>query len=313
MARLMLERLLRSFITVFFVVTFAFTVLRLSGDPALSIMELDATPEDVEAFRNAWGLNLPVHEQFFRYLKSVFSGDLGKSMLDGRAAIDIVVERIPATLAITMPALLLSILAGVPAGMLAALNRDTLWDRFIMSLSVVGLTIPSFILGLMLVFIFAVTLGWLPSGGATSWRHAIMPIITLSAGGAGVLARFTRSAMIEVIGQDYIRGASAKGMPWRRVIVEHAFPNAILPTLTVIGLMVGHLIAGAIVVESVFSWPGIGRLLVVSVTRRDLAVVQCVLFFVSFAMVFANMIIDILYGVVDPRMREQASTSTGQS
>ena len=158
-------------------------------------------------------------------------------------------------------------------------------------------------LGLLLVLLFAVTLGWLPSGGQDGWRSAILPVITLGFGGAGVLARFTRSAMLEVLGQHYIRTASAKGVPWRVVVRAHALPNAAIPTVTIIGFMVGSLIAGAVVVESVFSWPGVGRLLIVAVANRDLAVVQCILLMVAATMVTANFVVDLLYGLLDPRLR----------
>jgi peptide/nickel transport system permease protein len=176
-----------------------------------------------------------------------------------------------------------------------------------MMLSVAGFTIPSFVLGLTLVLIFAVWLGWLPSGGQDTWRHAILPILTLGIGGAAILARFTRSAMLEVLGQPYIRTASAKGVPWRQVITAHALPNAAIPTVTIVGFMVGTLIAGAVVVESVFSWPGVGRLLVVAVANRDLTVVQCILLLVAATMVVSNLVVDFLYGFLDPRLR----TSSG--
>jgi peptide/nickel transport system permease protein len=172
-----------------------------------------------------------------------------------------------------------------------------------MIIAVAGFTVPSFVLGLVLVLVFAVQLGWLPSGGQESWRHAILPVVTLGLGGAAVLARFTRSAMLEVLGQPYIRTASAKGVPWRAVVTGHALPNAAIPTVTIIGFMVGTLIAGAVVVESVFSWPGVGRLLVVAVSNRDLAVVQCILLLVAATMVVANLVVDLLYGLLDPRLR----------
>ena len=215
----------------------------------------------------------------------------------------LVAERIPATLALTLPALAIKLGIGIPAGMLAALHRDTWIDRAVMMVAVAGFTIPSFVLGLVLVLVFAVTLGWLPSGGQESWRHAILPVITLGIGGAAVLARFTRSAMLEVLGQPYIRTASAKGVPWRAVVANHALPNAAIPTVTIIGFMMGTLIAGAVVVESVFSWPGVGRLLVTAVANRDLAVVQCVLLLVAATMITANLVVDLLYGLLDPRLR----------
>lgn len=303
MIRFIASRFARAALTIAMVVTFAFVVLRMSGDPAQIIMGADAPPEAVDAFRAAWGLDEPIWVQYLSYFWAILQGDLGRSMRDGRDAIVLVTERIPATLALTLPALLIKVCLGIPAGIYAALHRNSLADRVVMVLAVAGFTVPSFVLGLLLVLVFAVQLGWLPSGGQESWRHAILPVITLGLGGAAVLARFTRSAMLEVLGQPYIRTASAKGVPWRRVVTGHALPNAAIPTVTIIGFMVGSLIAGAVVVESVFSWPGVGRLLVVAVGNRDLAVVQCVLLLVAVTMVCSNLIVDLLYGLLDPRLR----------
>lgn len=311
MLRFLSGRLLRAALTITMVVTFAFVVLRLSGDPAMLILSLDAPPEAVEAFRTSWGLDAPLWEQYLRYFIAIARGDLGQSMRDGRDAIDLVAERIPATLALTLPALAMKVGLGLPAGVYAALHRNSFTDRAVMVLAVAGFTVPSFVLGLLLVLLFAVQLGWLPSGGQEGWRHAILPVITLGVGGAAVLARFTRSAMLEVLGQPYMRTASAKGVPWRVAVWRHALPNAAIPTVTIVGFMVGSLIAGAVVVESVFSWPGVGRLLVVAVANRDLAVVQCVLLLVAVTMVTANLIVDVLYGVIDPRLRVAGTTSGG--
>ncbi|NGM23779.1 ABC transporter permease [Roseomonas stagni] len=313
MIRFLGSRLLRAAVTIVMVVTFAFVVLRLSGDPAQIIMGADAPPEAVEAFRAAWGLDQPVWIQYFHYFGAILQGDLGRSMRDGRDAIVLVAERIPATLALTLPALAIKVGLGIPAGITAALHRNSFIDRAVMMLAVAGFTVPSFVLGLLLVLVFAVQLGWLPSGGQDSWRHAILPIITLGIGGAAVLARFTRSAMLEVLGQPYIRTASAKGVPWRAVVWGHALPNAAIPTVTIVGFMVGSLIAGAVVVESVFSWPGVGRLLVVAVANRDLAVVQCVLLLVAMTMVTSNLIVDLLYGLLDPRLRNQPRRAAGMA
>jgi peptide/nickel transport system permease protein len=295
-------RLARAMMTIVLVVTFAFIVLRLSGDPALMILGPEAPPEVIAAFRKAWGLDAPIWMQYLDYFSAIVKGELGRSMRDGRPAIALVMERIPATLVLTIPALVLKLAIGIPAGIFAALHRGGAIDRTVMIGAVAGFTVPSFVLGLVLVLIFAVQLGWLPSGGQDSWRHAILPIITLGIGGAGVLARFTRSAMLEILGQPYIRTASAKGVPWRAVVMSHALPNAAIPTVTIIGFMVGTLIAGAVVIESVFSWPGVGRLLVVAVANRDLAVVQCILLLVAATMVTSNLIVDFLYGFLDPRL-----------
>jgi peptide/nickel transport system permease protein len=303
MLRFLGTRLVRAALTLVLVVTFAFVVLRLSGDPALLIMSADAPPEAIAAFRRAWGLDDPLWVQYVNYFGAIFHGDLGQSMRDGRSAIELVSERVPATLALTVPALLIKIGLGIPAGVQAALHRNSWVDRTVMFLAVAGFTVPSFVLGLLLVLVFAVQLGWLPSGGQESWRHAILPVITLGMGGAAVLARFTRSAMLEVLGQPYMRTALAKGVPWHLAVRSHALPNAAIPTVTIVGFMVGSLLAGAVVVESVFSWPGVGRLLVVAVANRDLAVVQCILLLVAATMVVANLIVDLLYGVLDPRLR----------
>jgi peptide/nickel transport system permease protein len=303
MLRFFAVRIARAMLTITLVVTFAFVVLRLSGDPALIIMGPEAPPEVIAAFRKAWGLDDPIWMQYLDYFGAIARGELGRSMRDGRPAIQLVAERVPATLVLTIPALLLKLGIGIPAGILAALYRGNVVDRVVMAAAVAGFTVPSFVLGLVLVLIFAVQLGWLPSGGQDSWRHAILPIITLGIGGAAVLARFTRSAMLEVLGQPYVRTASAKGVAWRAVVARHALPNAAIPTVTIVGFMVGTLIAGAVVVESVFSWPGVGRLLVVAVANRDLAVVQCVLLLVAATMVASNLAVDFLYGFLDPRLR----------
>jgi peptide/nickel transport system permease protein len=313
MGRFILIRFGRAAITIVLVVTFAFVVLRMSGDPAQIILGPESPPEVIAAFRKAWGLDDPIWLQYLHYFGAIAQGELGRSMRDGRSAIELVAERIPVTLALTLPALALKIGLGIPAGIYAALHRGSLADRVVMIVSVAGFTVPSFVLGLTMVLVFAVQLGWLPSGGQDSWRHAILPILTLGIGGAAILARFTRSAMLEVLGQPYIRAASAKGVPWHQVITRHALPNAAIPTVTIIGFMVGTLIAGAVVVESVFSWPGVGRLLVVAVANRDLAVVQCILLLVAATMVASNLIVDFLYGFLDPRLRTGGARPAGGS
>jgi peptide/nickel transport system permease protein len=303
MIRFLLLRFGRALLTIVLVVTFAFVVLRLSGDPALLILNVDAPPQAVAAFRHEWGLDQPVWVQYLAYIRNVAMGDLGQSMRDGRPAAALVWERVPATLELTLPALAIKLGLGVPAGVYAALHRGSWIDRAVMAAAVAGFTVPSFVLGLVLVLVFAVQLGWLPSGGQDSWLSPVLPVITLGIGGAAILARFTRSAMLEVLGQPYIRTAQAKGVPWRAVVRGHALPNAAIPTVTIVGFMVGSLLAGAVVVESVFSWPGVGRLLVVAVSNRDLAVVQCILLLVAVTMVSANLVVDLLYGVLDPRLR----------
>lgn len=297
------SRLGRALITVVLIITFAFVILRLTGDPAVIILGPDAPPEAYAVFRHSWGLDQPLPLQYLSYFHAILQGDLGRSMRDGRPALELVMQAVPLTLALTVPALLFNLIIGLFAGIVAALNHNSWIDRAIMTLSVAGFTVPSFVMGLVLALIFAVKWRLLPSGGSDSWQSAILPIVTLGLIGAAVIARFTRSAMLEVLGQPYIRTASAKGVPWHKVVINHALPNAAIPTLTIIGFMLGSLVAGAVVVESIFSWPGIGRLLVGSVASRDLAVVQVILILIGFAMVFANLMVDLMYGLLDPRLR----------
>jgi peptide/nickel transport system permease protein len=303
MIRFVLVRLFRALITILAVVTFAFVVLRMSGDPAQVMLGPDVPQDSIDAFRKAWGLDQPLWIQYIAYLKSIFTGDFGVSMRDKASALRLVMERVPATLQLTVPALILKLVIGIPAGVYAALHRQSFADRGVILLAILGFTIPSFVMGLVLVLIFSVMLGFLPSGGQDTWMHGILPTITMSIGGIGILARFSRSAMIEVMGQPYIRTASAKGLKWSDVVWSHALPNAAVPIVTIVGFMVGSLIAGAVVVESIFSWPGIGRLLVVSVSNRDLAVVQCILLIIAATMVVSNLVVDLLYGWLDPRLR----------
>ncbi len=212
----------------------------------------DVPQDSVVAFRKAWGLDQPLWVQYIAYLKSIFTGDFGVSMRDKASALRLVMERVPATLQLTVPALILKLVIGIPAGVYAALHRQSFADRGVILLAIFGFTIPSFVMGLVLVLIFSVVLGLLPSGGQDSWMHGILPTITMSIGGIGILARFSRSAMIEVMGQPFIRTASAKGLKWRDVVWSHALPNAAVPIVTIVGFMVGSLIAGAVVVESIF-------------------------------------------------------------
>lgn len=301
------SRFFRALVTVFLVMTFAFVVLRMSGDPAQIMLGPDAPQESIDAFRKAWGLDDPLWLQYLSYLKGILSFDFGVSMRDKAPAIDLVLQRIPATLQITIPALIIKLCLGIPAGVYAALHRQGFADRGVITLSILGFTVPSFVLGLVLVLIFSIQLGVLPSGGSDTWIHGILPTLTIAIGGTAILARFSRSAMIEVLGRPYIRTASAKGVSWHDVVWKHALPNASVPIVTIVGFMVGSLIAGAVVVETIFSWPGVGRLLVVSVSNRDLAVVQCLLLMIASCMVVSNLIVDVLYGVLDPRLRSKAA------
>ncbi|PSH60822.1 ABC transporter permease [Phyllobacterium sophorae] len=303
---------LRALATLLLIVTITFVVLRLSGDPAINILGLDASDEAIREFRRSWGLDQSIWVQYVRYLQAVIEGNLGRSMLDGRSAVDAVIERLPATLSIMVPGFVLQLVVGIPAGILSALRRNTWLDRLVMTSSVVCFTMPGFVFALLLVMVFAVTLHWLPSGGAGTLAHLVLPVLTMGFFGAATLARFTRSAVVDVLGQPHIRAATLRGIPRRRIVLLHVVPNAALPVVTIIGLMLGGLVAGAVITESVFSWPGIGRLLVTSVASRDLAVVQTILLMVGTAMVLANFCVDLAYGFLDPRLRHGQGNSANK-
>lgn len=303
MTRFWLMKAARTLITLWFVVTFAFVVLRTSGDPVQSLLGPDATVEEVAQFRDLWGLNRSLIEQYVLYVANMAQGEFGKSYRDGRQVTEIIVERVPWTVLLGLTAYALAIVIGVPAGVLAALKRGSVLDRLIMAFAVLGFALPNFFLGILLILLFSLTWRWLPSSGTGTVAHLVMPALTLGLFTAGTLARFTRSAMLDVLDKLYMRASAARGASatWR--VVRHAVPNAAIPVVTVIGLNLGALVGGAIVVETVFAWPGVGRLLVTAVTSRDLAVVQALVLVLAFTMVAANLVVDLLYGVLDPRIR----------
>ena len=306
MARFWTLRLARTLLTLWIVVTFAFVVLRTSGDPVVALIGVDAMPDEIEQFREQWGLDQPLIVQYWRYVAQMATGQFGTSLRDHRPVLEIIVERVPATLSLGLVAFLLAAAVGIPAGIAAALRRGKLVDRAVMAFAVFGFALPNFFLGILLILLFSLAWRVLPSSGAGTIGHLVMPALTLATFTAGTLARFTRSAMLEVMERPYMRAAAAKGVPgWRRILV-HAFPNAAIPIVTVVGLNLGQLIAGAIVVETVFAWPGVGRLLVSAVSARDLAVVQGLVLVIAATMVLANLAVDLAYGLLDPRIRESA-------
>ncbi len=296
-------KLLRALVTVLIVLTFVFVVLRMSGDPIDSLVGDEASPDVVEYYRAKYGLDLPIHEQYIRYFQGIAQGDMGRSFKDERDAVEVVMERVPKTIQLGLVSFAVSLLIGIPLGVLAALNRNTALDRFTMGFAVFGYSIPNFFLGIVLILGFAMWLRLLPSSGSGTLAHMVMPVITLGTAGAGSLARFARSSMLEVLNKSYMRAATAKGVPWFRRISWHALPNAAIPIVTIIGFRLGDLIAGSVVTETVFAWPGVGRLLVTSVGSRDLAIVQTILIVVALTMVVANLLVDLIYGWVDPRIR----------
>lgn len=306
MARFWLIKLLRTALTLWFVVTFTFVVLRTSGDPVVALLGGDAQPAEIEQFRAQWGLDQPLFVQYLRYIGQMALGNFGTSLREHRPVLTIIMERVPATVTLGLVAYLMALAVGVPSGIIAALRRGRLADRAIMALAVAGFALPNFFMGILLILLFSLTWQVLPSSGTGTIWHFIMPAVTLGTFTAGTLARFTRSAMLEVLEKPYMRAAAAKGVPrWRRILF-HALPNAAIPIVTIIGLNLGQLIAGAIVVETVFAWPGVGRLLVTAVSQRDLALVQGLVLVIGFTMVMANLLVDLSYGLLDPRIRGAA-------
>ncbi len=301
-----LVKTLRAFFTTFLLVVFVFFVLRITGDPAQAMLPDDATEEDYIEFRQLWGLDKPLMEQFYIYCKNFVHGDFGQSYKDGRDVFEIISQRLPKSVWLMGMSIIFSIVVGLPLGIYAALHRNSFGDRFIMGTAVFGFSMPNFFLGIMFILIFSMKLHWLPSAGSDTWLHLLMPMITIGMTRMGSYARYTRSAMLNVLSKPYIITAKAKGASRNRMVYLHALPNAAIPIVTVIGTSIGHMVGGSVVIENVFAWPGVGRLLVSSVAVRDLPVVQAIVIIMGLAMVLANLLVDFTYGLLDPRIRVTA-------
>lgn len=273
------------------------------GDPVLAMVGAEAARQDIDLMRERLGLNRPLIVQFGDYLAGVARGDLGNSIRSGRPVAQEVASRFPRTLQLASVALGVSIVVGIVLGVVAAVFRGTWIDTIAVFIAIVGVSAPTFWIGLAFIFIFAVDLGWFPTGGAESWRHVVLPAATLGFHYAAVIARVTRSSMLDVLADDYVRTARAKGLGSWRVIGGHALKNALIPTMTIVGLQFGALISGSIVVEVVFNWPGLGLLLITALNSRDYPVVQACILAIATAFILVNLAVDVLYGVVDPRVR----------
>src|SRR2546426_9601579 len=286
------------------VVTLVFAALRLSGDPAATMLPGDASVDELVALRKTLGLDRPIPVQYVSFLASAVTGDFGISFRHQQPALGLVIDRLPATLELAFAALVLAVVVAIPLGIIAALNRGRLAD-LAMAFAVVGQATPYFWMGIMLILIVSVELGWLPTSGRGSFAHLILPAITLGTHFAASLARLTRTAMLEVLGQNYVTTARAKGLPERTVILAHALKNASVPVITLIGLQFGTLLGGAVVTETIFAWPGVGRLAVQSIFVRDYPVVQAGVFVLALSFVAINLLVDLLYGFLDPRIRTE--------
>ena len=281
-----------------------FLILHLApGDPVRMLASPTATEQDLANIRNRLGLDQPLPIQYGRWIASVLQGDMGESLRSGAPVLEILPERYWNTIRLTLASMMIAAIVGLLAGLAAAARPGSFIDVLTTTVAVAGLSIPPFWLGLILILVFSVQLGWLPAGGGDSWHHLILPAISLGTATAALIARMVRSSLLEVIRTDYVRTGRAKGLREDALILGHALPNALIPTITVFGLQFGTLLAGAVITEVVFSWPGIGSLLVTSILNRDFPIVQATLLVVSLTFLVVNLLTDLLYFWVDPRIR----------
>jgi peptide/nickel transport system permease protein len=281
-----------------------FLLVRVSGDPTQLLLPETATPEDRELFRKQHGLDQPIPVQYVRYLGNLLRGDLGRSLVDQQPALDVVLERLPATVELALAAILIAVGVGIPVGVLSAVRRGSVLDRLAMLGALTGQSMATFWVGILLILVFAVQLRWLPVSGRDGLRHLVLPALTLSLYLMPLLARMTRSSMLEVWGQDFVRTARAKGLREGSVVLRHSLRAALIPVVTVLGLQFGGALAGAIVTESVFAWPGVGTFVLDAIYKRDYPVVQAAVLIVATVYLFTNLLVDVLYVVLDPRIRQ---------
>ena len=283
-----------------------FAIMSLTpGDPAQLILGENAPKEAVLKLREEMGLNDPFLIQYFRFIKNALMGDFGRSYTTGREVFSEIFARFPNTLILAVLGVIISVCIGIPVGIISATRQYSFLDSFSMIIALLGVSMPVFWLGLMLILTFSVNLGWLPSGGFNGFTSIILPAVTLGVGSAAIITRMTRSSMLEVIRQDYIRTARAKGVAEKVVTNKHALKNALIPIITVVGLQFGNLLGGAVLTESVYSWPGVGRLMVDAIRQKDTPTVLAAVVFLATAFSIVNLLVDILYAFVDPRIKSQ--------
>jgi len=275
------------------------------GDPAQLILGESAPKAAVTALREEMGLNDPFLIQYGKFVLNAIQGDFGRSYTSGREVFGEIFQRFPNTLILAIIGVVIAILIGIPVGIISATKQYSIIDSISMIAALLGVAMPNFWLGLMLILFFSVGLGWLPSGGFGGWKSLILPSITLGTGAAAIITRMTRSSMLEVIRQDYIRTARAKGVSEKKVINKHALKNALIPVITVIGLQFGYLLGGAVLTETVYSWPGVGRMMVEAIRSKDTPVVLAAVLFLATTFSIVNLFVDILYGFIDPRVKSQ--------
>jgi ABC-type dipeptide/oligopeptide/nickel transport system permease component len=305
MIRYLFIRLSYMLPVVWLVVSVVFLLIHLvPGDPIQAMLGEGAAGADIQAARHAYGLDVPLPTQYVHYWRGVLHGDLGRSLRLNKPVKDLVAQAYPATLSLTLSALFVAILLSIPAGVRSATRRNRWDDRALSFVSLLGLSFPNFALGPILVLIFAIHYDWLPVSGSANWRSLVLPAITMGASLAAILTRMVRTSMLEELGQDYIRTARAKGLTERAVVYRHALRNALIPVVTVIGLQFGALLAGAIVTETIFAWPGIGRLTISAISNRDYSLVQGCLLCIGLTYVAVNFFTDLVYSALNPRIRQ---------
>jgi ABC-type dipeptide/oligopeptide/nickel transport system permease component len=299
-----ISRLLQSVVVIFGVMTIVFVLMNASGDPARVMLPQEASEEDIQAFRVAYGLDRPLHEQYVKHMLRIARGDFGQSIwIQGRDAMDLVVERYPATVSLALCALAITLAVALPLGILSAIRPYSWIDNIATLVALLGQSMPNFWLAIMLILLFAVTLGVLPAIGNSSPAHYVLPAFALATPGIARITRLVRSQMLDVLGEQYVLTARAKGLPERRVIFKHALKNASIPLVTILGLDMGNLLAGAVVIETVFAWRGVGQLAVQAIQKLDFPLVMADVFAIACSFVVVNLLVDLLYGVLDPRIR----------
>jgi len=302
------RRLLLALPVVLGVVTLVFLLIHLiPGDPVEIMLGESALPADRDALREALGLDRPILEQYGAFLWGLCTGDLGVSLQQRRPVTTLIREHYPATLELTLAAMLISLLIALPAGILSGIRQYSVLDHSTMFMALLGVSMPNFWLGPLLIWVFSIQLGWFPVSGKGGLAHLLLPALTLGASMAAIVARMTRSSVLEVLREDYVMTARAKGLSEARVILKHVLRNAMLPVLTVVGLQFGALLAGSIITETIFSWPGLGTLMVKAIQTRDYPVVQGCVLVIALSYVLVNLLTDLLYGVIDPRIRYEGT------
>lgn len=303
MTRFLILRVAQSLLTILLVMFVVFAVARVAGDPVTLLVDFDTSQADIDRLKGELGLNDPLPVQFIEFVADAVRGDFGTSFRTSRPAMREVLERVPASLQLAGLSLFFALAIAIPLGVLAAVTRGSIIDVIARFFALVGQAAPNFWVGLMLIFFFSVRLGWLPTGGRGGLDHMILPAITLGTAGAASIARLTRSALLDVLNSDFVTMARAKGLPRRTVIFKHALRNAMIPVVTILGLRIGALISGSVIVETIFAWPGVGRLIIQAINVSDFPVVQAAILLTASAVVFANLLTDIAYMFIDPRIR----------